>query len=195
MKCLFLGYNERETKLIRFLKNKNIKVKNYKKNLSKKILIDNDIVISFGYKKIIPKSLLKNLKNPIINLHISFLPYNRGANPNFWSFVDDTKKGVTIHEINSKIDAGNIIFQKEIKFNIKKNKNLTFKETYKTLILEIEKLFINNYKVIINNEYKTKKNKISIGTMHKKKDLLKYKIKNWDMKIYEFLINNCIKIS
>ena len=40
-----------------------------------------------------------------------------------------------------------------------------------------------------------KKNKISAGTIHKKKDLLKFKINNWDMKIYEFLINNCIKIS
>ena len=97
------------------------------------------------------------MNSPIINLHISFLPYNRGANPNFWSFIDQTKKGVTIHEINSKIDAGNIIFQKEIKFNIKKNKNLTFRDTHNTLILEIEKLFIKNYKAIIYGSYKTKK--------------------------------------
>ena len=169
MKCLFLGYNEKETNLIRFLKNKNIKVRNYKKKLTKKILVESDIVISFGYKKIIPKFLLKNMNSPIINLHISFLPYNRGANPNFWSFIDQTKKGVTIHEINSKIDAGNIIFQKEIKFNIKKNKNLTFRDTHNTLILEIEKLFIKNYKAIIYGSYKTKKNKISAGTIHKKK--------------------------
>ena len=51
MKCLFLGYNEKETNLIRFLKNKNIKVRNYKKKLTKKILVESDIVISFDIKK------------------------------------------------------------------------------------------------------------------------------------------------
>ena len=94
MKCLFLGYNEKETNLIRFLKNKNIKVRNYKKKLTKKILVESDIVISFGYKKIIPKFLLKNMNSPIINLHISFLPYNRGANPNFGALLIKQKKAL-----------------------------------------------------------------------------------------------------
>ena len=45
---------------------------------------------------------------------MSFLPYNRGSHPNFWSFIDDTPKGITIHEIDEGADTGNIVFQKKI---------------------------------------------------------------------------------
>ena len=48
--------------------------------------------------------------------------------------------GVTIHEINSGIDTGPIIFQKKIEFNIMQKKHDTFSKTYKILRFEIEKL-------------------------------------------------------
>ena len=71
--------------------------------------------------------LLKNSKNNIINLHISYLPYNRGAHPNFWSFVENTPSGVSIHQVDSGIDTGKIVIQKQINFNLLKNKKkLTF---------------------------------------------------------------------
>ena len=92
---------------------------------------------------------------------MSYLPFNKEANPNFWSFRDNTKKGVTIHEIDKNLDTGPIIFQKEIKFNIQKNKKITFKSTYNILFLEMEKLFIKNYKSIIFNKYR-KKRRINI---------------------------------
>ena len=41
---------------------------------------------------------------------MSFLPYNRGSHPNFWSFVENTPKGVSIHEVSNGIDDGDIIF-------------------------------------------------------------------------------------
>ena len=67
------------------------------------------------------KKLYQNIKK-IINLHISYLPYNKGAHPNFWSFADNTPSGVTIHEVNENLDSGNIIFQKKIEFDILNNK-------------------------------------------------------------------------
>ena len=76
-----------------------------------------DWVISYGYRHILKKQHIKSAKNPIINLHISFLPYNRGADPNYWSWVEDTPKGVTIHEIDEGIDTGDIIIQKQVNFN------------------------------------------------------------------------------
>ena len=63
-----------------------------------------DWVISYGYKHILTKEHINLTKNPILNLHISFLPWNKGADPNYWSWVDDTPKGVTIHAINEEID-------------------------------------------------------------------------------------------
>ena len=48
---------------------------------------------------------------------MSYLPYIE-AHPNFWSFMDKTPKGVTIHEISNGIDAGDITFQRQYEFNI-----------------------------------------------------------------------------
>tara|TARA_B100001057_G_C22498649_1_gene813143 strand:- start:151 stop:723 length:573 start_codon:yes stop_codon:yes gene_type:complete len=185
MKCLFLGYNSKKTKLIKFLKKKEFKVQNLTRKINQKDIIDKDIVISFGYKKIIDKQLIKKNKLPIINLHISYLPYNRGSHPNFWSFVDKTPSGVTIHEIDQGIDTGKIIYQKKIYFNYEKNKSLTFKSTYKILIKEIEKLFMKKFESLISMNYKKKSQK-KRGTFHSKKDLPK-SFKNWDVSIYKFV--------
>ena len=45
----------------------------------------------------------------MINLHISILPWNKGADPNFWSWFDETPKGVSAHLITDDIDAGPVI--------------------------------------------------------------------------------------
>ena len=181
----FLGYTADKTRLIKFLK-KTKKVKLFTLNnrvLTIKKAKDADLIISFGYRKIIDKKILQIVKRPILNLHMSYLPFNRGAHPNFWAFVDNTKKGISIHEIDHRIDKGKIIFRKEISFKNLKNK--TFKNTYKLLFRETEKLFIKNFKNILSNNYKSfiVKNK---GTFHKKKELPK-ELKNWNVNIDETL--------
>ncbi len=54
-------------------------------------------IISYNYKYLIPKTIIDAVNGNVINLHISLLPYNRGAYPNVWSFLEETPKGVTIH--------------------------------------------------------------------------------------------------
>ena len=186
MKCLFLGYDSKKTKLINFLRKKKIKVKSKKTTLFLKDIADNDFIVSFGYRKIINKNLILKVKRPIINLHMSYLPYNRGAHPNFWSFVNNTVKGVTIHEIDQGIDTGKIILQKSIKFDLKKNPKMTFKQTYNILFKELENLFIKNFKKIIFNRYKCKENKMIKNSFKKNSDLPK-NIKKWDIKILDYL--------
>lgn len=46
-----------------------------------------------------------------MNLHISYLPWNKGADPNFWSCIDGTPAGVTLHHIDAGVDTGDIIAQ------------------------------------------------------------------------------------
>ena len=182
-KIIFLGYSSKKTNLIKFLRRKNNIVKVLgNKPINKKIVENADLIISFGYRKLINNYLLKFSKRPILNLHISYLPYNRGSHPNFWSFIDDTPKGVSIHEIDKKIDMGFIVFRKKIVF---KKKNLTFKETHNILIKEIEKMFIQNYNKIIYGNYSKKKIR-SKGTFHKKSQLPK-DIKSWNIKIFDYL--------
>jgi methionyl-tRNA formyltransferase len=169
IKCIFLGYNSKQTRIIDFLKKKNVIIfENENNKITLRQILKYDLCISYGYRKIIDEKILKDLNRPIINLHISYLPYNRGVNPNLNSFLQKTPKGVTIHEINKNIDAGDILFQKKIHFKI--TKNTTFKDTYLILRKEIEKLFIKNYKKIIMNNYKKfKQRKIKQRKTYKKK--------------------------
>ena len=115
-KILFLGYNHEQTSLIdkiKFYKKEwHIKQTNKKINLitAKKF----ESIISFGYRHVIDKHIIDNLGYPIINLHISFLPYNRGTHPNFWSFAENTPSGVSIHETDYGVDTGRIIYQKKL---------------------------------------------------------------------------------
>ncbi len=180
--CLFLGYSSKKTILINFLRRKKIKVYEHgNKKLNNIAVKKYDFIISFGYKKIISKKIIDCLKRPIINLHISYLPYNRGASPNFWSFKNNTPKGITIHEINHGIDTGDIIFRKKINFKI--NNKTTFRETYWILRREVEKLFQKNFKKIVSGKY----NKTKQGTKKKlnlKKELPK--IGSWDIPISKY---------
>ena len=183
-KILFLGYRKNKTKIISFLRKKNfIVIEHGQKNLFIRDTNGIEHIVSFGYRKIIKKNVLKNLKNPAINLHISYLPYNRGSHPNFWSFVENTPSGISIHEIDPGVDTGGIIYRKKIKFPL--NKNLTFKKTHSILLIEIEKLFFKKYKILFNFKYKTKFSK-EPGSFHNKRDLPK-KFKNWNVSIKDYL--------
>jgi methionyl-tRNA formyltransferase len=72
--------------------------------------------VSYGYQHILPKTVLDRFPDRAINLHIALLPWNRGSDPNFWSIVDGTPKGVTIHYLDEGIDTGDIIAQREVAF-------------------------------------------------------------------------------
>lgn len=89
-----------------------------------------DMVLSFGFRHLIRDSFLEALAGQAFNVHISLLPWNRGADPNFWSWVTNTPKGVTIHRIDSGIDTGPIIAQAQATLNPQH----TLRSTYDELI-------------------------------------------------------------
>ena len=109
MKILFLGpEKEPQTTLINFLQNDgNLVIKREEKLYIKDIdKCEYDWLISFGFRYIIDKKILDSFKKRAINLHVSYLPWNRGADPNLWSIYENTPKGVTIHQIDSGVDTG-----------------------------------------------------------------------------------------
>lgn len=183
---LFLG--EKKPVFFEYLINEGFKFHNLKSNInkkSKKFLNKFSIIISFNYKYRIEKKILDNFKNKCFNCHISYLPWNQGADPNFWSFKENTKKGITIHLMREKIDKGPILFQKRLFFN--KNKE-TLKTSYSGLNNELEKLLIKKYEKLLKKDFKIKN--FSNGTFHKKKDfiIIKNIIKNiYDIKISKLL--------
>jgi len=165
LKILLLGPSESyQNDLCDFLLRDGNEVTFSSSKLSKDIqeLNNYDYLISYGYRYIISQKIIDEFNSKAINLHISYLPWNRGADPNLWSFIDDTPKGVTIHEIDDGIDTGDILLQKEVSFN----EDETLETSYKKLQIEIINLFKNNWHSIKKNECETVK-QVESGTFHK----------------------------
>ncbi len=162
--ALFLGYGRDRTSLIDALLDANCEVHHSEDGIPSTRY---DFVISFGYRHLIKKSTIENIGCPIINLHISYLPYNRGAHPNFWSFFDQTPAGVTIHLIDEGIDTGPILFQKRVTFA---EGEITFAQTYDRLVKEIETLFLRRLPEIVTGDW-TEREQIGAGTHHGLRDL------------------------
>lgn len=73
-----------------------------------------DSIISVASSVIFRPQLLNMPRLGCINIHHGKLPRYRGMMPNFWQMYNNEKTaGITIHRINSKIDDGEIILQKE----------------------------------------------------------------------------------
>jgi methionyl-tRNA formyltransferase len=71
-------------------------------------------LVSHGYRHILRPDVLEPMEGRAVNLHISLLPWNRGADPNLWSFLEDTPKGVTIHHIDAGVDTGDLVAQRGV---------------------------------------------------------------------------------
>jgi len=192
MKVLFVTNNSNVYDLIEWINNSTKDdVLLYKDKLTEDIFrkISPEIVVSFGYRYIIKKNILDLLPQRFINLHISLLPWNRGADPNIWSFLEDTPKGVSIHIIDEGVDTGPILLKKEIHFDLK---NETLASSYNILQCEIINLFKENWTDIKKGNIKPIPQK-GMGTVHYKKDKEKINFllgeKGWDIPIIE-LKNN-----
>lgn len=171
MKILYLGpYRE---KIVEFLKKYGSVDQNENRLIDEKIISGHyDWIISFGYRHMIKKNIIDFYRNKIINLHISYLPWNRGADPNFWSFFDDTPKGVSIHLIDEGLDTGDILVQQYVPMSSKE----TLFSSYQKLSNTIENLFITSWDNIINQTIIPKKNDfINKGSFHTSKEFKKYK--------------------
>ncbi len=73
-----------------------------------------DLAISVYFGSILTQEFIDLFPKGIINLHASYLPFNRGANPNVWSIVDGTPAGVSLHYIDRDVDTGDIIVRREV---------------------------------------------------------------------------------
>lgn len=138
-----------------------------------------DVLISYNYLHILRKNVLERFPNRAVNLHISFLPWNRGKDPNFWSFVDCTPKGITIHHVDEGVDTGDIIAQKEVLFH---GKNETLATSYQTLHTEIIELFKQNWDTIKDGTA-PRTTQTGPGSEHKgihKEPLLHLLTNDWD---------------
>lgn len=148
-----------------------------------------DIIVSYNYRYLIKEDIISYMKGNIVNLHISYLPWNRGSNPNFWSFIENSPKGVTIHLVDKGLDTGPVIVQQELFFD---EVSETFATTYLKLQNAVVDLFKRNWQRILKREYTVKKQPV-YGTYHIQKDMRDFLVgKNfsYDMRIADFKKTN-----
>jgi len=135
-----------------------------------------DIIYSVQYHKILGASQIARAKQIAINLHMAPLPEYRGSNQFSYAIIDNKKEfGTTIHVIDTRIDHGDILFQKRFPIPEKCNVNTLYDLTFNASV----ELFRDTLSNVINNEF-TAVPQASLeekyGTsLHYKKDINKLK--------------------
>ena len=152
----------------------------YKKIIS--LNIDIFVVVAF---KILPEKYISIPRFGSINLHASLLPKYRGAAPIQWALMNgDKTTGVSVFQIEKKVDTGKIIFQKKI--DVDKSDN------FELLSIKLSNLgarilikALNNIEngavnfIEQDNTLSTKAPKISKGMLRIKWEWSAVKINNW----------------
>lgn len=183
IKALVLGYSPEETTLHSGLAELGFDVSWSQAKSSSRPTLDFDLVVSFGYRHLIPVSMITHYGPKMVNLHISLLPWNKGAHPNFWSFYDSTPSGVTIHEVSSELDSGPTLLSREFVFD---TKVMTFSDTYWQLRRGVEELFLANALALSNSAIASTKQR-ETGSYHSSKQLPS-EFRGWDTLIHDEIL-------
>ncbi|MBI3999079.1 MAG: methionyl-tRNA formyltransferase [Candidatus Omnitrophica bacterium] len=81
-----------------------------------------DLIVIASYGKIVPSAIFMTPRIAALNVHPSLLPRHRGASPIQQAILEgDKKTGVSVAEVTSELDAGDLLGQVEIE--IDKNEN------------------------------------------------------------------------
>jgi methionyl-tRNA formyltransferase len=76
--------------------------------------INPDVQVVVAYGQIMPGPIIYLPRFHSLNVHFSLLPKYRGASPVQWALLNgETKTGVTIFELNEKMDEGGIVAREE----------------------------------------------------------------------------------
>jgi len=109
--------------------------------------INPDLIVLAGFLWLLPKKILKQFSNRIINIHPALLP-DYGGKGMYGSRVHESvienrekESGITIHYVNEEYDDGKIIFQEKIP--------LQNNETPESLALKIHQLEYRHFPEVI----------------------------------------------
>ena len=124
-----------------------------------------DYAVSFGYRHILPAVITQKYSGRILNIHISYLPWNRGADPNLWSFLEDTPKGVSVHLVDEKLDTGPLLGREKIEMLHED----TLETSYSRLKVSSVALFMRVWPDYVSGKLKPMPQE-SGGSSHMRKD-------------------------
>lgn len=140
----------------------------------KELLRHSDFGISALFGHVLPQALLEDNDCEIINLHPSLLPIGRGADPIPWSIIDQQKQGITIHIIDSGLDTGKILSQKEFTTDIGMNSGEIYDLATRLLLKELVEIFPS----WIERRIEVSDQADHLGSIHKSKEFDKVRVIN-----------------
>lgn len=73
-----------------------------------------DFLVCINFSYIFSREALAAPRREAVNLHTSYLPWNRGRHPNVWSIIEGTPAGVSLHRMTERVDVGPIYSQKHV---------------------------------------------------------------------------------
>jgi methionyl-tRNA formyltransferase len=129
--------------------------------------LNGNIVLLAWWPLILKQEFLALGQDVTLNLHPSLLPYARGKDPNFWSIVEESPFGVSIHYVIPEIDAGDVAYQREIAYSWEDTGETLYQKAAETMVA----LFRDSYSRIINFDIPRHPQAHASGTFHKRKEL------------------------
>tara|TARA_X000000368_G_scaffold183772_1_gene145140 strand:- start:2697 stop:3257 length:561 start_codon:yes stop_codon:yes gene_type:complete len=113
--------------------------------------LEPDLIVLAGFLKKVPKEIISNFSNKIVNIHPSLLPKYGGKGMygiNVHKAVlknNEKSSGFTIHYVTEEYDEGNIIFQKAFEIDAKTPEGLS-----KKILAQEHKYYPKIIKQILN---------------------------------------------
>lgn len=141
-----------------------------------------DWLVCFGYRHILRPDVLDAVGGRAVNLHMSLLPWNRGAHPNLWSVVEDTPKGGSLHLVDPGIDTGAILAQRPATFD----PATTLRASYAALSDLLVGLLADHWPDIRTGRLSGSPQDPGAGTFHRSRDLARvwpHLKAGWDTRI------------
>jgi methionyl-tRNA formyltransferase len=111
---------------------------------------DCDFIITVFWPFLLKEPMLNIARRGSVNFHPALLPSNRGWYPHVFNIIDGSTPGVTLHDIDSGADTGDIWVQKEVEI---KGDDIS-SSLYYRLQDEIYNLFEENWPKIESGEIK-----------------------------------------
>lgn len=131
-----------------------------------------DVIVTCAYGQFLPTKILNLAKILPLNIHASLLPKLRGGAPIQWAIINNfSETGITLMQMNPKMDAGDIFIQESIAIAPEE----TFSSLAKKLIILAKSMIKHNLFQILNGSIKPQKqneNEVTYGLNITRKDEL-----------------------
>lgn len=129
--------------------------------------LEPEIALSVLFGCILRPPFLEIFPRGVLNLHPSYLPYNRGQYPNVWSIVEGTPAGVSLHYIDSGIDTGDVVARTAVEVR----PTDTGETLYRRLESEMVNIFKETWPSVRRGDAPRKAQGPGAGTYHRTGDV------------------------